>query len=440
MPIRYRSSLRTRTIEETLELARPIARDVGLVRITDTTPLDRIGVPVFAAIRPAAEDRSLCVSAGKGLTLAEARAGAIMEGIELAFAEASRAGVRVFPGVVADVVDGHMRPEAIADLAPDEDAALTPDTVLDCAEATDLRTGQAVIVPAEKVIFPYVKHRFARRPYFSSDGNGIASGNSLEEATLHGLTEIVERDVASFHNLRDRSQLVYAAQLVGTVKAHTTVTGAPLADHLPDELAALAARLDGLGFDLCQRNQTNDYGMPTMKAILRELGDVSWGVQFGWGTHLDRSIAAVRAVTEAIQHRLSMIHGGRDDIHRSIAARARISPQDRGRWIARHVAAAASEEHGVVSFDDVADLSSVTDIPAAIALVLAKLAENGLPSALRVELGPRDLPLAFVRILVPGAELYGHGITNLGPRLRRYARAHLAPGAAPPDPSLETTK
>jgi ribosomal protein S12 methylthiotransferase accessory factor len=418
VPIQYSSSLRVRPIEETLAIARGLAGALGVVRVTDTTPLDRIGVPVFAAIRPAAEEHSLCVSAGKGLTANEARVGAYMEAIELAFAERSRAGVRVFAAEAADVLDGRERADAIIDFSPHSGADIEPTTILDCVEATDLASGAPVTVPAEKVIYPYVKHDYAKRSYFSSDGNGIASGNSLEEATLHGLLEVVERDVTSFHNVFDRSQLVVEP---------------------PAAIAALADHLDGLGFDLWLRDLPNELGIPTMKAILRERGDVLWGVHFGWGSHLDRSIAAVRAVTEAVQHRLSMIHGARDDIHRSIEARARISPEGRKQWIERHVAAAANVANGVVRYGTLANASEVTDIDAGIELVMARLATQGLSRVLRVQLGPRDLPVAFVRVIVPGAELFGHGIANSGPRLRRFARS-LAPGIEVRDPSLESTK
>src|SRR5215472_9669481 len=122
---RQSSSLRARPIAETLRLAERVGRELGVVRVTDTTRLDRVGVPVFAAIRPAATPLSLCVSAGKGLLVDEARIGATMEAIELAFAEPGRSGV----AVVAATVGALGLPAA--DFGPRADATLAADQPLD---------------------------------------------------------------------------------------------------------------------------------------------------------------------------------------------------------------------------------------------------------------------------------------------------------------------
>ena len=50
--------------------------------------------------------------------------------------------------------------------------------------------------------------RAGRARYFGSGSNGLASGNSVLEATVHALAEVIERDVTSFHNARDASHLI----------------------------------------------------------------------------------------------------------------------------------------------------------------------------------------------------------------------------------------
>jgi ribosomal protein S12 methylthiotransferase accessory factor len=85
---RLSSSLRRRSAEETLRIiANDIAPQLGITRVTDTTWLDRIGIPVFASIRPDALKGSLCVNAGKGLRSVEAKIGAYMEAIEFSLAQ-----------------------------------------------------------------------------------------------------------------------------------------------------------------------------------------------------------------------------------------------------------------------------------------------------------------------------------------------------------------
>jgi hypothetical protein len=80
-----------------------------------------------------------------------------------------------------------------------------------------------------------------------------------------------------------------------------------------------------------------------------------------------------------------------------------------------------SEQHGAVRFAEVPDHAAASaDVASALALLTGKLRAQGHPWALRVRLGPADLPIKLVRVIVPGCELYGHGITNMGPRLRRH--------------------
>jgi len=53
---------------------------MGITRIANVTGLDHIGIPVVQVVRP--NSRSLAVCQGKGLTLAAAKASAVMESIE----------------------------------------------------------------------------------------------------------------------------------------------------------------------------------------------------------------------------------------------------------------------------------------------------------------------------------------------------------------------
>jgi ribosomal protein S12 methylthiotransferase accessory factor len=63
--------------EQTLARVRPFLGRMGITRVANVTGLARIGIPVVQAVRP--NSRSLSVSQGKGLTLAAAKASALME-------------------------------------------------------------------------------------------------------------------------------------------------------------------------------------------------------------------------------------------------------------------------------------------------------------------------------------------------------------------------
>jgi ribosomal protein S12 methylthiotransferase accessory factor len=66
---------------ETCRRARSVMDVIGVTRIADVTGLDYVGIPVWAAIRPLADDSSISVQNGKGPTRLHARAGAMMEAI-----------------------------------------------------------------------------------------------------------------------------------------------------------------------------------------------------------------------------------------------------------------------------------------------------------------------------------------------------------------------
>jgi ribosomal protein S12 methylthiotransferase accessory factor len=400
---RYGSSLRAAPLEVTLAHARELARARGVARVTDTTRLDRIGIPVFAAIRPGAARGSLCVSAGKGLTLDEARAGATMEAIELSFAEPGRSSVAVRRARARDVLGG-----AIEDLAPVR--PVPPDAELDCVEATDLRTGEPALVPAEVVFFPWP----AGERYFGSDGNGLASGNTLEEATLHGLAEVIERDVTSFGAVRDDSRLVRNATL-------------------PPPLDEVAAHLDRIGFDLHVRHTPNAFGLAHFLAVVVERG-VPEGVHRGDALHPSAAIAATRAVTEAIQCRLTVIHGGRDDLRRHFQPFEAMGEERKADLLGR-LAACMGHDPSPIDFAEVPDHAArAADIPAATALLVDALERNGFRRILRVVYTPPDLPLQVVRILVPGLECLVGLVNRVGRRLKDF-HAQALSGLRRPDPA-----
>ena len=62
-------------------------KTAGITRITDITDLDRVGIPVFSAIRPRAQEGAVSVYAGKGAEKKQAEASAMMEGFERYSAE-----------------------------------------------------------------------------------------------------------------------------------------------------------------------------------------------------------------------------------------------------------------------------------------------------------------------------------------------------------------
>lgn len=400
MLFRTSSSLRVRSLPETLEIARRLAPSVGITRVTDTTSLDRLGVPVFASIRPNATRGSLCVSAGKGMTADEAEAGAYMEAIELAWAEPGRTVLANRMVRAGDLGDGEPRPEIWADFLPQ--MSMTADTMVMAVEMTHLTTGRTWLVPAERVYFPLMPGEGGG--LYGSEGNGLCSGNSVAEATLHGLCEVIERDVTSF--------------MFSVRKDTLRIENATLPAHL----RAIAERLDRLGFDLHVRYVPNIFDLPYFVAGVVDRAESELAHR-GDGLHPDATIAVTRAVCEACQSRLTDIHGGRDDLafHRARDNPADDTPESFRRFI---VALASGDP---VNFATVPDASAkARDIESATGLLLDRLAAQGLSDVLVVELAPPDLGVRIVRVVVPRLECRVGLARRIGNRLREAHAAWVA--------------
>ena len=69
-------------LEETYAALIGIARHVPITRVTDLTPLHRLGIPAWTAVTTLARD--LTVHAGKGATRLAAKVSAMMEAVDLA--------------------------------------------------------------------------------------------------------------------------------------------------------------------------------------------------------------------------------------------------------------------------------------------------------------------------------------------------------------------
>ena len=73
--------------KKTIEINEDKLKTAGITRIADITDLDRVGLPIYTAIRPTAEDGAVSIYGGKGISKDHAKASAMMEGFERYSAE-----------------------------------------------------------------------------------------------------------------------------------------------------------------------------------------------------------------------------------------------------------------------------------------------------------------------------------------------------------------
>ncbi|MEU3650009.1 YcaO-like family protein [Lentzea sp. NPDC034063] len=277
---------RIRRPEDTWRIIEPHLRDFGITRVADVTGLDTLGIPVTMAVRPRA--KSLSVSQGKGQTLLLARVSAAMESIELWHAEHVKLD-RCHVNAPSRAVD---LPYRIEDLVTATGGLASDLMPLDWVAATGMISGLRIPVPDELVRWSTDRGWRPRGLEWST--NGLASGNSVQEAALHALFEIVERDAISRNG--EPGELTYV---------DPASVDDELCSRLIEKVRAADARVD-------LSHLPSRFGVPCFGARI-------WSPDFpvmslGWGAHPAPEIALSRAITEAAQSRLGGIAGTRDDL------------------------------------------------------------------------------------------------------------------------------
>lgn len=161
-------------------------------------------------------------------------------------------------------------------------APLDPAQPISWAPAWSLTNDQEKLVPAAYAWFGHPD--LHTHQYCFPDSNGNASGNTLEEAILHGFCELVERDsVALWWYNRLRHPAFDLDSL-----------GDPYVDRLRDLYAAQ-------GRELWVLDITTDLGVPAFAAVSRRTGHPIEDILLGFGAHVDAAVAVMRALTELNQ-------------------------------------------------------------------------------------------------------------------------------------------
>ena len=288
---------RLRPPDETWSHIQPALHRAGVTRVADVTALDRLGIPVYQAIRPGS--RNLCVSQGKSVTAAAARVSAAMESLELWHAES----LRHLPRETATLRSmGRRNPIPQASFPWRPDTRRLDDAPMPWVEAHCLTGGPSGWLPCSMLEIDFTLHRGFEPRMFHVTSNGLASGNSRQEALLHALCEVIER-----HALYLARQPDYDWQAIDPDSVEV------------EPCRALIARFIEAGMKLALYDITWETGVPVVVADV--VADDLPNVWRGCGCHPSPEVAMSRALTEAAQARLTYIAGARDDLTRFIAVR-----------------------------------------------------------------------------------------------------------------------
>jgi ribosomal protein S12 methylthiotransferase accessory factor len=146
-----------------------------------------------------------------------------------------------------------------------------------------------VLVPAALVYYPYISEE--DHSFVYNDTGGLAAGNTMEEAILQGIAEVIERDALysafNLKGLRNRPNLTFQNTPNEYLQRF-------IQDHLPHEKI----------FVFRVVNENSQLEVPTYAAfVCYRTGDTH--VFFGGsGTSLDPEIGLLRALTELEQQKV----------------------------------------------------------------------------------------------------------------------------------------
>jgi len=364
--------------ERTLEKIQPLSPSVGVTRCANVTGLDRLDIPVYSAIRP--RGHILQTTNGKGLRATDAIVSALMEAVEHYHAEN---------------VCGDVRRASMNELLHEEQLVVAPDALalyrsgtyfsgdflLDWTEVENLHNGERLWLPASAV---YI---CCSPMLFDFTTNGLGSGNHLAEATLHGLYEVIERDAVTRLSIEGR---------VRVRAPHCRVVDLSTVDS--DPVRELCSKLARAKVELVLIWVKSCVAINTFWAVLLDTQplNLTSTVNFGYGSHLSVSVAAIRAVTEAAQSRLSYIHGAREDLAQNISAQS----SD----VVRSLYAFFSDIKVDTGWGDLRDLST-DDMQKDLDEVVAAVMRAGFGGVYRVVLSRPHLKIPVVKVLVPGLRM-----------------------------------
>ncbi|WP_416068492.1 YcaO-like family protein [Rhizobium sp. ZK1] len=376
---------------DTLSRVAPYLEAMGITRLSRQTDLDCVGLPVWCAYTP--NSRSIVIAQGKGLEDIDAKVSAAMEALERAVA-----GDPITVTTVSSARDLKRRGDRVEPLdclIASGERVVGEDEELAWSLATELLHDQPIHVPQDAAILDRTRHN---RFWMSSDG--LASGNTMDEAIFHGILERIERDAHVLWQIAsdDRRD---SCCVDPKSFADTALSG--LIDRI--EAAGLVVKL----FDI-----TSDIGIPCYTALVApSTANGKAPLRFvevtgGSGAHPWAVRAAIRAVTEALQSRLTYISGARDDVWPELFTTP-LPAQTRSAFLA--VPAPVSAATIAKPVGTVSNL---------LHELLARLRACGIGSVIALPLMPEDRSFSVVKIFIPDLE------NPEGNRLHRFGQRALA--------------
>ena len=368
---------------KTIEINQDKLKTAGITRIADITDLDRIGLPIYTAIRPTAEEGAVSIYGGKGISKDHAKASAMMEGFERYSAERQDSDETII--ATLDEINNYgdyIDPKSL-NLPKEFEKKDINDLSLEWSKSKDIISMNEYYIPTNAIFHPYT-HENNIQSLFKSNTNGLASGNILEEAILHGMLEVIERDAWSIFELTHKN---YAQIDVDSIESETILD--------------IIDKFESEGIKIKLMDFTADIKIPTIAASADDTITKDAGLlTLGMGTHLDPEVAILRALTEVAQSRATQINGAREDTVRADFARE--AGYERMKRINKFY---FKNEDNQIKLSDIEN-KSTSSITKDIEIVKEELMANDIKKILYVDLTRPELDVSVVRVVIPEMEVY----------------------------------
>ena len=289
---------RSVSTHKTIERVKPHLRAAGITRVANITGLDILGIPVITVNRP--NSRSVTVDQGKGISIENALASGLMESIESYHAEYID-----LPLIYCEekkLAYKH-RTVSIEQLPRPDHSHFDERFPIFWIKAFELLEAVEKYVPYELVHTNFTVPTHAGNWCFYPSSNGLASGNTIEEAINHGITEVIERDSLAIWETHETYN-----------SANRRLNTETINDEINNNLIETIVNKN---MSLAIWDITSDVQIPCFVCWLLDNNDPNELTSIGSGCHVSKSVALSRAITESAQNRLALISGSRDDIQES---------------------------------------------------------------------------------------------------------------------------
>ncbi len=374
---------RTATPQETLSRIQPLLKSMGITRVANVTGLDRVGIPVYNSCRP--NSYSISVSQGKGSELLAAKVSAIMESVETFHAEIIDLPKQF--GSVNELQD-QLSLGFVDEMSRSGRKELNADDGIFWVKGENLFERKPCWLPLELVSTDYRLPFIEGNGFFSANTNGLASGNSINEAICHAIYEVIERDAeALWYHLPEKLQAATGVD-VNSIKDENCLW---LLDQF--KAAGIEARI----WDI-----SSDVELPCFTCLV--MGDESdWAdPEFGTGCHASKEVALARALSEAAQARATFIAGSRDDVGLSeYQSNQRKKRREQG-LKQMQTFKPDRDFHQLTTYNN-------KHIDEDLELCFKMLKNIDIKQVITVDLTKPEYGLSVVKVVIPGLEgAYGH--------------------------------